>query len=346
MATVGNKFTDIKDVLSQEVQGKLVPFVDLMAALSPLVADSYVEEANDGRNMTTVLRNSLPEAVWRKFYGGAPPSKSTFAKVSDACGMLSAAWVADASLIKMAGNPAQARMNESNAHIEAITQTLETGLFYGATKEVPEQITGLAPRFGMLGDDPWGKQIIDAGGTGNDNTSVWFITFGPRQVKLFYPKGSQAGLRHTPGPETIETLSDGSQMPAYKDYFQWDVGMTVADPRYVVRIANIDANAVADGTVDVFKLMRQAYWRHHGIKRSMVGNNEQNVNIGRTFIYCNADFAEALDAASTNGGNSDNFRRMLTAVELQGQMVDAYRKIPVRISDALLNTEARVTAAA
>jgi hypothetical protein len=51
---------------------------------------------------------------------------------------------------------------------------------------------------------------------------------------------------------------------------------------------------------------------------------------------------EALDALSTNSGASDSFVR-LTPMEIQGNEVLTYRGIPIRETDAILNTEAQVT---
>jgi len=50
---------------------------------------------------------------------------------------------------------------------------------------------------------------------------------------------------------------------------------------------------------------------------------------------------EALDALAHNAGASDNFTR-LKPMEIEGKEVLTYRGIPIRETDALLNTEARV----
>ena len=63
--------------------------------------------------------------------------------------------------------------------------------------------------------------------------------------------------------------------------------------------------------------------------------------MGRTVLYCNRDILEALDALATNAGSSDNFTR-LRPMEVEGKEVLAYRGIPIRETDVLLNTEARV----
>ena len=63
---------------------------------------------------------------------------------------------------------------------------------------------------------------------------------------------------------------------------------------------------------------------------------------GRQAIYCNRDVLEALDVNATNGGGSDNFVR-LKSEELEGKEVLTYRGIPIRETDAIVNTEAQIT---
>jgi hypothetical protein len=58
-------------------------------------------------------------------------------------------------------------------------------------------------------------------------------------------------------------------------------------------------------------------------------------------IYCNRDVLEALDALATNAGATDLFIR-LTPQQIEGKEVLTYRGMPIRQTDAILNTEARV----
>jgi len=62
----------------------------------------------------------------------------------------------------------------------------------------------------------------------------------------------------------------------------------------------------------------------------------------KSAIYCNRDILEALDALATNAGATDNFVR-LKPMEIEGKEVMTYRGIPIRETDALINTEAQVT---
>jgi hypothetical protein len=116
-----------------------------------------------------------------------------------------------------------------------------------------------------------------------------------------------------------------------REKFTWDIGLSVRDWRYVARIANIDVSDMQAGNVQLYNYMRRAYYRLQ--QRRVAG--------GRCAIYCNRDVLEALDALGTNAGASDNFIR-LRPMEIEGKEVMTYRGIPIRETDALLNTEARV----
>ena len=81
----------------------------------------------------------------------------------------------------------------------------------------------------------------------------------------------------------------------------WDIGLSVRDWRYVVRIANIDNSDLVAGTIPIYDHMRRAYYQLH--QRRVVG--------GRASIYCNRDALESLDRIAHNQGSTDNFTRLL-----------------------------------
>ena len=116
-----------------------------------------------------------------------------------------------------------------------------------------------------------------------------------------------------------------------EELFTWHVGLAVKDFRYVARIANIDVSNMAAGSVALYDFMRKAYYALQG--RRVAG--------GRISIYCNTDVLEALDALATNAGASDSFVR-LKPMEIEGKEVLTYRGIPLRETDAIINTEERV----
>lgn len=332
MATIGNTYLTLADLRRrQDPDDQIAHIIEMLAETNPILEDAIAMECNNGTKHLTTVRTGLPSATWRKLYQGVQPSKSTTRQVEDTTGMLEAWSEVDSKLVDLSGNPGALRLSEASAFIESMNQEMATGMFYHDTDIDPERFMGLAPRFDSKTAEN-GGQIIDAGGVGADNTSIWFVVWGERTTHLLYPKGSQAGLQREDKGKTTKELGDGSMYDVHREKFNWDVGMTVRDWRYVTRIANIDVSDMQAGSVDLYKFMRKAYWALW--QRRTTG--------GRAAIYANRDVLEALDAANVNAGASDNFTR-LRPMEIEGKEVLTYRGIPIRETDALLNTEAQVT---
>lgn len=334
MATVGSTYLSIADMYKRTGKnGNIQEIIEMMGQVNPILQDMVVMEANEGTTHLTTMRTGLPTAAFRKLYQGVQPSKSTTKQVRDATATAEAWSEVDAKLVETAADGvgrAKIRQTESTAFIEALSQTMAQRIFYGNTVAEPSEFLGLSPRFASLGAEN-GAQIVDAGGTGNDNTSIWFIVWGERTVHGIYPKGSRAGLQQEDkGKETTKD-DEGGLYDVYRDKYSWDLGLSVRDWRYVARIANIDVAAMRAGNVKLYDFLRKAYYKLH--QRTVIG--------GRAAIYCNRDVLECLDALATNAGASDSFVR-LTPMQIEGKEVVTYRGIPLRESDALLNTEARV----
>lgn len=332
MPTLGSKFVDLIDVYKQQDgAGNFVPIIEMLAQMNPILDDALAVECNKGSSHLTTVRTGLPSVAWGRLYQGIVQSKSGKAQVEDVTGFVEALSTIDARLLDISTNEGAVRLSEAMSHLEAMNQEVSTKLFYGNTASDPEEFMGLAPRFNDL-SAPNGKQIIDAGGVGADNTSIWFVTWGENQTQLLYPKGTMAGIKRD-DKGTQRVLDDnGDPYYAKEEMFSWHVGMSVRDWRYVSRVANIDVSEMQAGNVDLYKFLRKAYYKLQN--RRVAGGN--------IAMYCNRDVMETLDALATNAGANDNFVR-LTTKEIQGEEVQMYRKIPVRESDALINSEARVT---
>jgi hypothetical protein len=95
--------------------------------------------------------------------------------------------------------------------------------------------------------------VIDAGGTGSDNTSIWIVTWGPNTAHGIFPMGKISGLQHWdlsaqfPNGMRVQD-ANGNYYQAYVDHFKWECGLTVRDWRYCVRIANIDVSDLSTGS--------------------------------------------------------------------------------------------------
>lgn len=333
MATIGNTFFDLIDLYkSQDPKGQIVPVIEMLSQVNPILDDAIAVECNKGTSHLHTVRSGLPSVTWGKLYKGIPQSKSGKTQVTDTTGFVEALSTIDNRILDLSGNPGALRLSEAQAFIEAMSQEVSTKVFYGDTATDPEEFMGLAPRFNSLGAAN-GNQIIDALGVGADNTSLWFVTWGENQTQLLYPKGTQAGVKREDKGE--QRLLDSNSDPYYgkEELFTWHIGLAVRDWRYVSRIANIDVSNLRAGSVKLYNFMRAAYYRLQS----------RRVASGRVSIYCNREVMEGLDALASNAGSTDAFIRLRPGKDIQGREVLMYRGIPIRETDAIINTEARVT---
>lgn len=331
MAVLGATYLDLIDVYKRSnAHGEIVPVIELLNKINPIMQDAIALECNKGTRHMHTVRTGLPSVAWGMLYKGITQSKSKTAQVEDTTGFLEALSTVDKRLLDLSKNEGALRLSEAMAFLEAMSQEFTSTFFYGNTDSDPEKFMGLAPRFNLL-SAPNGNQIVDAGGTGSDNTSIYIVTWAEQAVHLLYPEGTAAGVAREDKGE--QRVLDGSSNPYYvkEELFRQHAGLAVKDWRYVARVANIDVSDMQAGSVKLYNFLRKATYRMHN----------RNVNIGKTVIYANRDVIESLDALATNAGAADNFVR-LKHTEIEGKEVTTYRGIPVRECQSILNTEARV----
>lgn len=311
-----------------EARGLIIEIAD---QLSPAVNDATVTECNNGTQHISMMRSGLADSVWTKLYGGPIPSRGSVTEVIDSTGTLESVSTIGAKHLELAGkDKASLLMSEAHAHIEAMTIEVEKTLFYGDQATEPVTFTGLGPRFSTLSQDVMSaNQIVDGGGAGSDNTSIWFVTWGDQYCKLLYPSGTQGGLTRRRLPEETQLGSDGSVVRVHREMFKWEVGFACSDFRGVARVANVDVTKLRHdpeaGGADLVTLLIDGY------------NKIALRSSGRHVIYVNSTISTALDHQSRKDKNV-----LLSLQDYQGKPVRSFRGIPIRVSDAIMNTEARV----
>ena len=247
MATLGQggKVTLLDWAKSLDPDGKVAAVAELLNQTNEILLDMPWLEGNLPTGHKTVIRTDLPTAIWRQLYQGVPPSKAARAQVTEAIGMLETRSEVDVDLAKLNGNLSAFRLSEAVAFVESMNQTMAQTLVYGDSSLNPERFTGLTPRYNAISGAANAQNVVSAGGSTGNQTSMWLVGWGPDTVHGIFPKGSQAGLFH----EDLGTIdafdSSNNRFRAYADHWQWKCGIAVRDWRYVVRIPNIQ---VADLT--------------------------------------------------------------------------------------------------
>lgn len=309
--------------------GKIAKIVEILNMTNEVLDDMTWVQGNLPTGNRTSIRAGLPAPTWRKLYGGVAPNKGRSVQVTDSCGMLEAYAEVDKRLADLNGNSAAFRLTEDAAHIEGINQELAAKIFYGNEALVPETMTGLATRYASLSAEN-ADNIVDHGGTGSDNTSVWLCVWGPNTGFGIVPKGSVAGLRmEDKGQVTIENADGaGGRMEAYRTHYAMDAGLTVRDWRYFVRVCNID----------VSDLSTLANTKALVTSMIMAAERIPAFGMGRACFYVNRTIREKLRL-----GILEKVVTQLTFENVSGKRIMAFDGIPVKRCDALLLTEARIT---
>lgn len=331
---------------SIDPNGNTADIVELLQQTNAPLLDIPYIEGNLPTGHQTTVRTGLPTAYWRKWYQGVPAGKSTYAQIVDACGNLESRSEIDKDAADFNGNTASFRLAESFAFLEAMNQAMMTALMYGDATINPEQFNGLAPRYSSLSAGN-AQNIIDAGGTGADNTSVWLVCWGKNTIHGTFPKGSMAGL-------TMEDLGTfdafdtvNNRYRAVGDIYKWKCGIVLKDWRYVVRISNIDVSNLTteQGAADLLKAMIKALHRvpNVGIVQTGVENVAANgakeiPMAPNPVFYCNRTVAEMLDIQSLNKTQYT----LKSGNDVYGRPITFCRGIPVRTCDQILLTEAQV----
>lgn len=302
--------------------------VEILMQEEEVLEDMVWVEGNLPTGHRSTIRTGLPEPTWRRMYQGVQPTKSTTAQITDNCGMLEDYGQVDKALADLNGNTAAFRLSEDKAHVQGFAHKLARTIFYGNEGTEPAAFTGLAPRFNSKSAEN-ADNIIDAAGSGSDNASIWLVVWGDDKCHGIIPKASKAGLQvNDKGQFTVQN-SDGSKYEAYLTHYRQDAGLTVRDWRYIVRIANVDVSDLtkdAASGADLIDLMTDAVERVQSIKS------------GRPAFYANRRIRSFLRRQIKNAKNIN-----LTLEQVAGRPVVMFDGIPVRMSDSLLLTEARVT---
>jgi hypothetical protein len=336
MSTIGGTALTLLDIMKlKDPSGKNAKIVEILMQENGLLDDMTWIECNDGDSHETTIRTGLPSGTWRRYNEGVQPTKGTTAQVRAQTGQLEDVSTVDRDLAEKGGQGAVAgvRASEAVAHIEGLSQQMATAVLYEDERTNPGRITGLAAHYASVSTATAASatNVIDAGGTGSDNSSIWFVGWGPEAITGLFPQGSEAGLRHE--DEGIVDVQDatgiaGATFRAYRDRFRWKCGVCVRDWRKASRVCNIDiSNLRAESSnADLIKKMIMA--------EEVLAKGAANYA-----VYMNRTLRTWLRIQALAKATSQ-----VTFETVAGKPVMVWgERFPIRTTDALLNTESRLT---
>ena len=338
-ANPNNSLTILDIAKRTDPNGEVPIIAELLSQKNEVLLDMPWKEGNLPTGTRNTIRTGLPQAYWKRPNAGNLASKSTTAQIDEAAGILEAWCVLDYDVAMLNGNAQKYRLTEADAFLESMSQQLVGTLIYGNTLVNPERFMGFSPRYGAISGAVNAQNILNAGGTGATNTSIWLIGWGENTVYGIYPRGSIGGLQHYDfgnRPWQTATTVGGGQMHAYVDLWHWYCGLAVKDWRYVVRLANISVSDLTSGTgtqgaqqlIKEMSRMRARIPSWGGISPA---------------FYCNRTVQSILMIQGLD--KSQNILDVQSGLDQFGKMATTLRfcGIPIRINDQLLLTESAIS---
>lgn len=329
--------------------GAIAVIAEMLSQCNEVIKDMIYQEGNLPLGHKTTVRVGLPQGVWRGANQGVPSSKSLTAQFQDSIGELVDYSIVDKSLAELNGNVAKFRFSEDMAHLEGLSQQVASGIFYLNEATNPSAFTGFGPRYNTISTSTAKNavNVLNGGGSGSANASIWLVGWGDNTCFGIFPKGSQAGLVYEDKGDIVPAYdSNGNRFEAYTSYFRQKIGICVKDWRYTVRICNLDTTTAGlQGTTppDLFALMSRAVVRLPTASRRLSGITESDApgdpvpGINPAW-YCNRTVREFMDIQAIRDKNV-----LLSSKEYAGEPVTMFRDVPIRVVDALTNTEATLT---
>lgn len=233
-------------------KGNVKEIAEVLTETNEIVQDAVFHEGNLPTGDVQTVRTSLPDVYYGRFNQGVPASRSSVASITEECSMIEARSQIDCRMADLNGNGAAYRRQEEKPFIEAMGQKFAWSLFHGNVKNNREEFNGFMRRYDstkITDLHPQGKNVIDCGATEGSarRGSIWLIDWGD-DVYCPYPMGSEAGLKTKDLGQQLVPDENGNPFLCYVTMFSWKVGLMVRDWRRVLRLANIDVDALMAGS--------------------------------------------------------------------------------------------------
>lgn len=340
MAVKGQFLLTMGDVA--KIKGaKEAKVAEVLLKHNPILRDLIMMEMNEGTYHKEFIRSSLPEIYYRKANQAIPSGKSQIEERTFNGAHFESKSQIDKAVAERGGRDRLNfnRWNQGQGHLQAMTNEQASLLIYGSPEGDNRKTPGFMDVYSTVSTatSPTAKNVLDCGGTGSDNTSILLISHGPNSTFGIFPKETTGGIKRTDKTPTfgqyVQILgTDENGNPGtydgYEEQFEIDHGLVVKDYRQSVRAANIDvSDLVAGSGIDLIEVMIDMLYKQDSWE---AGTSIFNVN--RT-LAANLDKQSNTKVGAAGGLKYEDY---------QGMPILTFRKRPIRVVDAILDTEARV----
>ena len=329
---------------------EVLPLINTLSRTNEILQDISPVQCNNGMKHSYQVMVDEPAVYYKRFNRGTPDSTFQMGYAEDTCAMLEGRAMVDAELLNMSPNKSDFLYKRDQQFLSSFNKTMAHSLFYGSIADDPGAFNGFSVRYNVKGGD-FGENVLDAGGkTGKPLTSVWLIVWNPNTIFTIYPERSPLGFsREDLGTRSIQQKdADGRllSLEVQQTKYMWRLGLCVADPRYAVRICNLDVNDLRNGTgtqgpnaqTNLVRLMIEAM------------NIVPSLSDGRAAFYMNRHVYASLQKQGLNfSQNVIDFVAAASQFAQPGSVGKTFATfcgVPMRRVDALRTDEPQVVAAA
>jgi hypothetical protein len=320
---------------------EIIDVAEVLNETNDMIADAHVQQANDITSHLVAKRSSLPVPTFTKVGAGWTPTSGTINQAREGIATLRSRYQAPQQVLDLQPNPAKARQQQERSHIEAMGQRMSRNIIGGNLASSPEEFDGFEARYTNLSSSSDiasgaadASYVLDNGDSGaSDDTSIWFVQWGPGKTYLVYPRNSTGGglkkedkgLVLTNADNTAAAAGITAQIWAFITEFSWEMGLVVEDARTVKRLANISSAPGTSETLDEDKIIQ-------------IRNNFQTP--GTISMYCNETVFTQLQILAKDKQNV-----FWTQDAPFGRPQMMFQDMPVRRMDkqSLTNSETSLT---
>lgn len=341
---VAGVFTYSEWALRMDSTGRTARLINLMSQQNGIMEDCMAAECQSGNYYEFTQVVGLPIPVRRQYNQGVAPTQAVVGKQVQTAIEYADTVRIDSSLARLNGTLTELRAQEDKLHLEGMAQKIASDLFYSGQAGDPTQFIGLSNLYNTVSTatSAIAANVIDCGGTGSSNASMWEIGWGSRQIHTIFPNGLPAGMVHEDKGQQ-QTLDANQQVYwAWTTWIQHNIGICLEDWRYGVRACNIDVTLFGGGSsANLIGTLNAMVYKPPvmpaGVGPVQDSDDPGLVGMARSAIYMNRTVLLALDLQAQNKTNV-----LLKMEQWDATTVLTYRGVPIRVCDALIITETRV----
>lgn len=343
MTDFGGTLLSTLDALKRtDPDGTKAKVVERLVRSKPILRDMVMVKGNTPTGNRTTIRVGRHDASLRRINEGVVSGKSTTVQVNDSASIISSWTTVDARLLKFGQSMKDARDDEGMQAAEGVGDKMEDLFWNGSELDDTREFNGLMIR--PVYNDLDSKQVLNAGGSGNDLSSIWLIVHSEGGIAGMYPDGTTPGIFHNdfalaPIMDGNNTVG-GAKFSGYEDEWGCDFGLVVKDDRFAVRICNIE-NADVLGVSGTQELTDYATNIRYLMRRAVTRLAPGALDRGIARWYFPRTIHEGLlvQLDALTNGNAFTWEQ----VTGESGKLPAIHQIPMRISDMLGYTEPAVT---